>query len=83
MADTKSPASINPADLVGLMDIAKMFGVTAPAVSNWRKRHADFPAPIFTVNDGHTPVFLRQAVVDWYLSQIPEEALKTIRDSQK
>ncbi|GAB1512053.1 N-6 DNA methylase [Actinophytocola sp. KF-1] len=32
--------------LVGLADVAKLAGVTRPAVSNWRRRHDDFPAPV-------------------------------------
>lgn len=31
--------------LVSISDIADLAGVTRPAVSNWRKRHAGFPAP--------------------------------------
>jgi hypothetical protein len=31
--------------LVSLADIAEMAGVSRPAVSNWRRRYPDFPAP--------------------------------------
>lgn len=31
--------------LVSISDIADLAGVSRPAVSNWRKRHAGFPAP--------------------------------------
>jgi hypothetical protein len=42
MADT-SPASTNA--LVTGAEIARLAGVTRAAVSNWRRRYSDFPAP--------------------------------------
>ena len=33
-------------DLIGLYEIAALAGRTPSAVSNWRKRFADFPTPI-------------------------------------
>ncbi len=32
--------------LVSLADVARLAGVTRPAVSNWRRRHKDFPVPV-------------------------------------
>ena len=40
------------ADPVGQLDIANRLGVSAPAVANWRKRHADFPAPVLRISNG-------------------------------
>ncbi|MFD0903453.1 N-6 DNA methylase [Actinomadura sediminis] len=37
---------INPSTLVSSSDIARRAGVQRAAVSNWRRRHADFPAPV-------------------------------------
>ncbi|MFC6013775.1 N-6 DNA methylase [Nocardia lasii] len=43
--DTPSrPAS--PAPTVAAAEISRLAGVTRATVSNWRRRHADFPAPV-------------------------------------
>jgi N-6 DNA Methylase len=45
--------SANPADrLVSATEIAELAGVTPSAVSNWRKRFPDFPAPVGTGSGG-------------------------------
>lgn len=33
--------------LVTTRDIAKIYGVGVPAVSNWKVRHKDFPVPVW------------------------------------
>ena len=38
---------------VTLSQIAELAGVGPSAVSNWRKRFDDFPAPVGTVPDGN------------------------------
>jgi len=43
--------------------IARIAGVGRAAVSNWRKRHADFPAPIG--GSETSPTFSLSAVEDW------------------
>lgn len=44
---------IDPNDLVGAHEIAKRLGVTLPQmVHTWRKRHADFPAPVVMLTMG-------------------------------
>lgn len=43
--------------------IARLAGVGRAAVSNWRKRHADFPAPVG--GSETSPTFSLQAVEDW------------------
>ncbi|ORA16385.1 N-6 DNA methylase [Mycobacterium asiaticum] len=56
-------------DLVAPSDIADLAGVTRAAVSNWRKRHADFPKPV-----GGTvaqPLFSRAEVEDWLQTHRP------------
>lgn len=35
-----------PARRLSPSDIADLVGATPAAVSNWRKRHKDFPAPV-------------------------------------
>lgn len=48
-------------------DIARMAGVSAAAVSNWRKRHVDFPAPV-SDND-RQPRFDQAEVEAWLAKQ--------------
>ena len=38
--------------LVSLADLASMAGVSRPAVTNWRRRHDDFPAPVHEDSSG-------------------------------
>jgi hypothetical protein len=52
--------------LVAPSDIAELAGVSRAAVSNWRKRHDDFPKPV-----GGTvaqPLFSRTDVEDWLMT---------------
>lgn len=44
--------------------IARLAGVSRSAVSNWRRRHADFPPPI-SEGPGAAPLFDRAQVEDW------------------
>lgn len=46
--------------LVDSTDIAAMCGVSLPAVSNWKRRHADFPSPVYERN--HIRLYDLQAV---------------------
>jgi hypothetical protein len=54
-------------DLVAVTDLADIFGVGKPAISNWRARYQDFPRPLVAVSRGNTPLYSRQAVTDWYV----------------
>jgi len=45
-------------------EIAELAGVSRPTVSNWRRRHADFPAPIATAPRGGD-LFVLADVEDW------------------
>jgi len=49
--------------LLGLHEIATLADVGTPAVANWRKRFADFPAPVAELRSG--PVFLDSQVKAW------------------
>ena len=49
--------------LVTGAEIARMAGVTRAAVSNWRRRHDDFPAPVG--GGPSSPLFRLAAVRDW------------------
>jgi len=50
-------------ELVSIFEIAEMATVTPSAVANWRKRHADFPAPVEELRSG--PVFSAPQVKAW------------------
>jgi hypothetical protein len=49
--------------IIGVYEIAALGGVTPSAVANWRKRFADFPAPIADLKSG--PVFDAALVRTW------------------
>lgn len=53
-------------DLVATSDLAQIFGVGKPAISNWIARYDDFPEPLLTVAGGSTQLFSRKAVVTWH-----------------
>ncbi|WP_176728588.1 N-6 DNA methylase [Planobispora rosea] len=48
-------------------DIARMAGVGRAAVSNWRRRHEDFPRPVG--GTATSPAFSLSAVESWLLAQ--------------
>ena len=50
-------------DLVSAGQIAKRAGTVPSAVTNWRKRHEDFPAPVW--QDGKQAAFLWWQVSAW------------------
>src|ERR1700678_2470785 len=50
-------------DLMTAAGIARLAGVGRAAVSNWRKRHLDFPRPVG--GSPASPLFSREAVVAW------------------
>ncbi|MEV4759881.1 hypothetical protein AB0J86_32955 [Micromonospora sp. NPDC049559] len=52
--------------LISLPEIAELSGVRRPVVTTWRRRHADFPAPVDT-NRGR-PLFDAGQVVDWLVA---------------
>jgi chromosome partitioning protein len=51
------------ARLVGILEIAELAGVSPSAVTNWRKRHADFPFPTSDLKSG--PVFDERQIREW------------------
>jgi hypothetical protein len=58
-----SHKNIMPEILIGIYEIAEMANVSASAVANWRKRFADFPAPLAELKSG--PVFSESQVKLW------------------
>ncbi|WP_116044479.1 N-6 DNA methylase [Amycolatopsis palatopharyngis] len=53
--------------LVTAADVARLAGVGRAAVSNWRRRHADFPEPV--LGSGATPSFRLTEVERWLRRQ--------------
>lgn len=51
--------------LIGIPDIAEIAGVSRPAVSNWRKRHATFPTPVVMSPSG--AMFDMDEVEEWLI----------------
>lgn len=60
------PSVASPAGLVSMAEVARMAAVRRPVVSNWRRRHADFPAPVSDL--GGRPLFDGGQVVEWLLA---------------
>ena len=50
-------------ELVGVAEIADLFGVSRQAASNWRERHADFPSPAASLKSG--PVWQLPDILAW------------------
>lgn len=48
--------------MISAAEVARLAGVTRAAVSNWRRRHADFPEP---VGGGRNALFALSDVTDW------------------
>ncbi len=49
--------------LVGVAEIADLFGVSRQAASNWRERHSDFPSPAASLKSG--PVWELPDILAW------------------
>jgi predicted DNA-binding transcriptional regulator AlpA len=49
--------------LIGQAEIADTYRVSTAAVTNWRERHPDFPAPVYSY--GRTAVWLRNDIHEW------------------
>lgn len=52
---------------VSTSEIAREFGVLPASVSNWRARHADFPAAVGETSRG--PLFDLEEVREWYATR--------------
>ena len=63
-----------------LKDIAELAQVSRPAVSNWRKRYSDFPAPLEN-SAPRKPLFEATDVVAWLKANefLPENAEKNLQ----
>ena len=54
---------MNRSILVGVAEIADLFGVSRQAASNWRERYADFPQPAASLKSG--PVWELPDILAW------------------
>lgn len=54
---------MSKSELVGVAEIAELFGVSRQAASNWRERHADFPSPVASLKSG--PVWQLPDILAW------------------
>jgi predicted DNA-binding transcriptional regulator AlpA len=59
--------ALSVTNLVGVTEIANMVGMSRQAVSNWRRRHKDFPQPIADLNGG--PVFHYKTIEQWLIKR--------------
>lgn len=57
------PRSVQVANLVGLAEVAELFGVTRQAVTNWQARHDDFPKPVLSLRCG--PIYNLPDIKRW------------------
>lgn len=64
--------------LVSRSDIARLAGVRRPAVTNWERRHQDFPAPVVAPGgSAEVEVFRAGQVLEWLSHRtIPSNALQ-------
>jgi hypothetical protein len=51
------------ADLVGPVEVADMLGVKVNTIAQWRKRFADFPAPLIELSG--TYIWNRHQITEW------------------
>jgi phage terminase Nu1 subunit (DNA packaging protein) len=67
-------------DIINSTEIAELFGVSQPAVSNWKKRHDDFPKPFHVVR-GYGGVeyslYLRHVIIAWYREHYSVDDIQT------
>lgn len=65
-------------DIITVGGIAKLVGMSPPAVSNWRHRYPDFPKPLI---DTPSPLFSREEFIAWYVeTRLPPELVAAIKE---
>ncbi len=58
-----TPPEASDDDLVTITDISKISGAARPTVSNWKRRHSNFPEPAGKGAKG--PLFRRTEILQW------------------
>lgn len=57
---------VDLADLLDAVDVAELLGLsTATAVATYRRRYADFPAPVWASKGGRCQAWLRADIEAW------------------
>jgi hypothetical protein len=57
---------VDPDDLMDAGGVAELLGLSQrPSVSTYRKRHADFPAPVVDMGAGRCLLWLRADIEAW------------------
>jgi predicted DNA-binding transcriptional regulator AlpA len=57
---------IDPEDLLDAGEVAELLGLSRrQAVSTYRGRYSDFPAPVVSKNSGKCDLWLRQDIERW------------------
>lgn len=74
---------MNLDDLAATSDLAELLGVGPSTISNYRRRHGDFPKPIVTVARGSTPLFDRRAVVRWWSQRTNPDLLQLLTEVER
>lgn len=71
---------VDPGDLVGVAELAEMFGLRRTTVSGWYTRRSEtgFPEAVARLNA--TPVFSRTAVLGWWRDWVPVKGAKVGTD---
>jgi len=75
-------ATVDTNDLVSSKDIARLVGIGASAISNWKRRYADFPKPIATVANGRIALYRKSEVVQWFTARMDPEMVEMIREQR-
>ena len=66
--------NVDPADLLDSHDVAAVLGLASHrAVSTYRGRYADFPAPLIEKGAGRCVLWLRSDVEAWAKGRIADE----------
>jgi chromosome partitioning protein len=69
-------------NLLGLAEIAELFGVTRQVVANWKARKPTFPKPVAELKSG--PVWEQNAIVSWAKSEkitLAEAAPREVKEA--
>lgn len=62
---------IDPNDLISSSDAATLLGIGRTAISNYKRRHIDFPPPVASVSNGTVDLYLRSEIMEWFMNKNP------------
>lgn len=64
-------------DITTSTELAKLLGVGQSALSNWKVRHENFPAPFKIV--GKISLYRKSEVLRWYAKHIDDGRIEAMR----